>query len=67
MTKASFRDQGIAERDRLTRHLWQAACSGKNPPTNELATRVENEALATIQWPTGSQYSGDWGEGEKLA
>lgn len=67
MTKASFRGQGIAELDRLTQGLGQAACPGKNPSSNELAKRAENEALATIQWPTDSQYSGDWGEGEKLA
>ena len=32
-----------------------------------MAKQVEAEALATIQWPAGGQYIGDWREGEKLA
>ncbi len=67
MLKASFREQGIAKLDRLTQDLGQSACSGEKPPTAEVAARVEAEALATIQWPAGGQYLGDWREGEKLA
>ena len=32
-----------------------------------MAKRVEADALATIRWPAGGQYIGDWREGEKLA
>jgi L-cysteine S-thiosulfotransferase len=67
MINASFRDQGIAKLDRLAQDLGQSACSGEKPPTDEVAKRVETEALATIQWPAGGQYVGDWREGEKLA
>jgi L-cysteine S-thiosulfotransferase len=67
MIKSSFREQGIAKLDRLTQDLGQAACSGEKQPSNELAARVEAEALGSIQWPAGGQYIGDWREGEKLA
>ena len=67
MIKSSFREQGIAKIDRLDQDLGQAACSGDKPPGDELAKRVEAQALATVQWPAGGQYLGDWREGEKLA
>lgn len=67
MIKASFRDQGIATVDRLNQDLGQAACSSDKPPSDEVARRVEAEALASVQWPAGGQYIGDWREGEKLA
>ena len=67
MIKTSFRDQGIAKTERLNQDLGQAACSSEKPPADELAKRVEAEALASIQWPAGGQYLGDWREGEKLA
>ena len=67
MMRASFREQGIAKLDRLTQDLGQSACSGEKPPSDALAAQVEAEALASIQWPTGGQYIGDWREGEKLA
>ena len=67
MINASFRDQGIAKVDRLKQDLGQAACSSDKPPADEVARRVEAEAMATIRWPAGGQYLGDWREGEKLA
>ena len=65
--KTSFRDQGIAKVDRLNQDLGQQACSMAGPPTPELAKRIEAEALASIRWPSGGRYLGDWREGEKLA
>ena len=67
MIKSSFRDQGIARSDRLNQDLGQAACSSDKPPSDDVAKRVEADALATIRWPAGGQYIGDWREGEKLA
>jgi sulfur-oxidizing protein SoxX len=67
MIKSSFRDQGIAKVDRLSQDLGQAACSSDKPPTEDVARRVEAEAMATIRPPAGGQYIGDWREGEKLA
>jgi sulfur-oxidizing protein SoxX len=65
--KASFRDQGIAKVDRLNQDLGQAACSSPQPPSPEMAKRIEAEALATIRWPADGHYLGDWRAGEKLA
>jgi sulfur-oxidizing protein SoxX len=65
--KTSFRDEGIAKTDRLNQDLAQQACSGDKPPSDDLAKRIAAEALASIQWPSGGQYFGDWREGEKLA
>ena len=67
MIKSSFRDQGIAKVDRLNQDFGQAACSSDKPPADDVAKRVEAEATATIRWPAGGQYIGDWREGEKLA
>jgi len=67
MLKASFRDQGIAKVDRLNQDLGQAACSSDKPPVEAVAKQIEAESLATIRWPSGGQYFGDWREGEKLA
>lgn len=65
--KASFHDQGIAKADRLNQDLAQAACSSEHAPSAEMAKRIEAEALATVKWPAGGRYVGDWREGEKLA
>ena len=65
--KASFRDQGIAKVDRLDQDLGQRACSSDKPPADDVARQVEAAALASIRWPDGGQYLGDWREGEKLA
>jgi len=67
MLKASFRDEGIATTKRLEQDLGQQACSSDQAPTEAVAKRIETEALATIKWPAGGQYLGDWKEGEKLA
>jgi sulfur-oxidizing protein SoxX len=65
--KTSFRDQGIAKVERLNQDLGQRACSSPVAPSDEVAKRIERESLATIKWPSGGQYLGDWREGEKLA
>jgi sulfur-oxidizing protein SoxX len=65
--KASFRDQGIAKVDRLDQDLGQRACSSPQAPSEAVAKRIESESLATIKWPAGGHYLGDWRQGEKLA
>ena len=65
--QSSFRDQGIAKVDRLKQDLGQQACSSDKPPSEELAERLMNEARASVRWPAGGQYFGDWREGERLA
>ena len=65
--KSSFRDQGIAKVDRLEQDLGQSACSSDTPPSDAVAEKVMAEARASVKWPAGGQYFGDWREGEKLA
>ena len=65
--KASFRDQGIATVDRLQQDLSQQACSSDKPPGDAVAERIMQQARATVKWPAGGQYIGDWKAGEKLA
>lgn len=67
LMKSSFRDQGIAKADRLNQDLGQKACSSDKLPSEAVAKQIEAEALASIQWPAGGRYIGDWREGEKLA
>ena len=65
--KASFRDQGIAKTDRLDQDPGQQACSAATPPSADVTRRIEADAQASIRWPAGGRYLGDWREGEKLA
>jgi len=67
MMQASFRDQGIAKLDRIRQDMGQQACSSPNAPPEAVARQIEAEALASVKWPQGGQYLGDWREGEKLA
>jgi sulfur-oxidizing protein SoxX len=67
MMQASFREQGIAKLDRLQQDLGQAACSSDKPPTAAVAQQIEAAALASIKWPEGGLYLGDWRVGETLA
>ncbi len=67
LIKAGFRDQGIAKVDRINQDLGQAACSSATPPSEVVAEQVMTQARATVKWPAGGQYIGDWREGEKLA
>jgi sulfur-oxidizing protein SoxX len=67
MMKAGFREQGIAKLDRIQQDLGQSACSSEKPPSEAVARQVEAEAYASIQWPTGGWYIGDWRKGEALA
>ena len=65
--QASFRDEGIARVDRLRQDLGQQACSSGQAPADDVADRIKEEALASVKWPTGGQYFGNWVEGERLA
>ena len=67
MIKSSFRAEGQAQLDRLDQDLAQQACSALTPPSPDVVKQIEAQALASIKWPAGGQYLGDWKEGEKLA
>ena len=65
--RASFRDEGIAKIDRIQQDLGQSACSSDKPPTDGVAEQVMTQAKASVKWPAGGRYFGDWREGEKIA
>jgi L-cysteine S-thiosulfotransferase len=67
LMKTSFRDEGIAKVDRVQQDLGQQACSTDKEPNEAIAKRIEAEALASVRWPAGGQYFGDWQAGERLA
>jgi sulfur-oxidizing protein SoxX len=67
MHKADFRSQGIAKSERINQDLSLEACSSGKPPSAELAKKIEAANLATLKWPAGGQYFGDFAAGEKLA
>jgi len=65
--QASFRDERIARVDRLRQDLGQQACSSGQAPADDVADRIKEEALASVKWPTGGQYFGNWVQGEQIA
>jgi L-cysteine S-thiosulfotransferase len=65
--QASFRDQGIAKVDRLKQDLAQSACSSDKPPSKAVEDKIMAEARASVKWPAGGRFVGDWRAGEKLA
>jgi sulfur-oxidizing protein SoxX len=67
MMKTSFHANGIAKLDRLDQDLGQQACSSQTPPPESVTKAIESQNLATIQWPAGGRYIGDFKAGEKLA
>ena len=67
IVKASFRDQGIAKTDRLNQDKMQVACSSDQAPSKAVEDQIMAEARASVKWPAGGRYIGDWKQGEKLA
>ncbi len=67
LMKASFRDEGIAKSDRVNQDLGQSACSSDKPPSDAVADQIMAQAKASVKWPAGGQYLGDWREGERIA
>ena len=67
LMKAAFRDEGIAKVDRIQQDLGQSACSSDKPPPEAVAEQIQAQAKASVKWPAGGQYLGDWREGEKIA
>jgi sulfur-oxidizing protein SoxX len=67
LIKAAFRDEGIAKVDRIQQDLGQSACSSDQPPAEAVADQITAQAKASVRWPTGGQYLGDWREGERIA
>jgi sulfur-oxidizing protein SoxX len=69
--KASFRDEGQAKVDRLELDNANLEClkadvAGK-PLDEKIAKAIEAANFATIKWPAGGHYIGDWRQGERIA
>lgn len=71
IAKASFRDQGQAKVDRLVLDDANLECMKADvagqPVEEKTAKAIEAANFASIKWPAGGQYIGDWKEGEKIA
>ena len=67
LMQTAFRDQGIAKAERIRQDLGQSACSSDKPPPEAVAEQILAEAKASVKWPTGGAYIGDWREGERIA
>jgi len=69
MMKASFKERGQAKLDRLNQDETQALCSqyaGKELP-KDVAAKIEQANLASVKYPAGGRYLGDWKRGEQIA
>lgn len=70
MMKASFKENGQAKLDRLDQDETQKLCSihatDKAIP-KDVAARIEKMNLATIKYPEGDKFMGDWKSGERIA
>ena len=67
--KTSFKEAGQAKLDRLDQDDTQRLCSqyaGK-PIPKDVATRIEQQNLATIRYPADGRLVGDWKNGERIA
>ena len=72
VVQESFRDKGIVKTsvalgaDDILQACDAADVAGK-PIDPELAKRLEEANLKTIQWPANGQFLGDWKRGEEIA
>lgn len=69
MMKTSFKPNGQAKLDRLEQDETQRLCSlhAEKAPPKDVAERIEKLNLATIRYPAGDKYMGDWKAGERIA
>ncbi|MEO5691945.1 MAG: sulfur oxidation c-type cytochrome SoxX [Usitatibacter sp.] len=70
MLKASFKEVGQAKLDRLNQDEVQKTCSeyhGDKVIPKEVAAKLEAAQMATIKYPAGDKYMGDWKLGERIA
>ena len=69
MMKASFKENGQAKLDRLEQDETQRLCSvhAEKAPPAAVAEKIQALNLATIKYPAGDKYLGDWKAGERIA
>jgi sulfur-oxidizing protein SoxX len=72
MLRTGFHDQGIAKMDRITQiddgiKACNAADIAGKPLDQATASRIVEQNLKTIKWPSDGKFLGDWKQGEALA
>jgi len=68
MMKRDFHAKGIAHMDRLNEDAVQLVCNrSDNKPPKDVAERLQQDQLATVQYPADGKFLGDWKAGEKIA
>ena len=69
LLKASFSERGPAKLERLEQNALQRACSLPAGQELDKAVRekLQQEALAAVQFPADGRYLGSWQEGERIA
>jgi L-cysteine S-thiosulfotransferase len=69
MMKTSFKANGQAKLDRLEQDETQRLCSqhAEKAPPKDVAAHIEKVNLATIKYPAGDKFMGDWKAGERIA
>ena len=67
--RADLRSKGPATLERaMVRDEAQRACSANSGKINSTtASKIQNEQLAAVKYPTDGKYLGNWQEGEKIA
>ena len=67
--RSDLRSKGPATLERaMARDEAQRACSANNGKINSTtASKIQNEQLAAVKYPTDGKYLGNWQEGEKIA
>ena len=68
MMKRDFHAKGIAHMDRLNEDAVQLVCNrSDDKPPKDVAERLQQDQLATVQYPADGKFLGDWKAGEKIA
>jgi len=67
--RAELHSKGPATLERaMVRDEAQRACSANSGNINSAtASKIQNEQLAAVKYPTDGKYLGNWQEGEKIA
>jgi sulfur-oxidizing protein SoxX len=68
LMKRDFHARGIAGMDRLNEDGLQALCNrSHNSPPKPVAERLQQDQVASIKYPAGGKFLGDWKSGERIA
>ena len=65
--QSSFKPKGQATLERLDQDKTQQACSTGEALSGEAAAKVIADNSASVRYPAGGKYLGDWMSGDKIA